>query len=167
MESLLQPAHLFFILLSSYYCSAPASSRKSVRAWGAAFRICAGTGPSSRRSFMAQGVDPKIGRDVGDMLPDRKLESHQDIVLLPTRSPDWQYNLLPSLTQPSCRGPDRHGLAPGYLYSLTSLDLFARFWVPEFVEADAQERPTVGNALNMAICFAKCKVSVDTLHVAK
>jgi len=71
MHGVFQPAHLFFILLIVLILFAPGKLPKL----GAGLRhgIADLRGQRSHLRgalFMAQGVDPNIGRDVGDMLPD-------------------------------------------------------------------------------------------------
>jgi len=71
MESLLQPIHLILILAIVIMMFGPGKLPDH----GKGFR----RGTSGSRShllgtvFMAQGVDPEIGRDVGDMLPSEGL----------------------------------------------------------------------------------------------
>ena len=74
MESLLQPIHLIFIFAIIIMMFGPGRLPNH----GKGFRrgISGLRGGRNRllgAVFMAQGVDPEIGRDVGDMLPNRDL----------------------------------------------------------------------------------------------
>ncbi len=67
MDGLLQPAHLFFILLIVLILFGPGK----LPDLGRGISNLRGEWSHLRGAlFMAQGVDPKIGRDVGDMLPE-------------------------------------------------------------------------------------------------
>jgi hypothetical protein len=74
MDSLLQPIHLVFILVIVIILFGP--GKLPIHGKGLRRGI---SGLRCQRShlrgavFMAQGVDPEIGRDVGDMLPDKGL----------------------------------------------------------------------------------------------
>ena len=69
MHGLLQPAHLFFLVLIVLILLGPGKLPKLD--WGRAVANFRGEWSGLRgAAFMAKGVDPKIGRDVGDMLPD-------------------------------------------------------------------------------------------------
>jgi hypothetical protein len=78
MDSLLQPVHLFFILLIVLILFGPGKLPKFGESLGRRVSDLRGV-PSSFRNavFMAKGVDPEIGRDVGDMLPDENLRRTQ------------------------------------------------------------------------------------------
>ena len=70
MGGLLQPVHLFFILFIVLILFGPwklPDLRKGLGREISEF--------SRRALFMAKGVDPGVGRDVGDMLPDE--EAHR------------------------------------------------------------------------------------------
>jgi hypothetical protein len=70
-HGLLQPAHLFFILLIVIILFVPGKLPKLGEGLRRGISDLRGEWSSLRGAlFMAQGVDPKIGRDVGDMLPD-------------------------------------------------------------------------------------------------
>ena len=71
MDSLLQPAHLIFILLIVLLLFGPGKLPKLGEGLGRGISNLRGQWGHLRGAvFMAQGVDPEIGRDVGDMLPD-------------------------------------------------------------------------------------------------
>jgi len=70
MAELLQPVHLIFILIIVVILFGP--GRVSELGRGLA-RLHFDRG----RLFMAKGVDPSIGRDVGDMLPDTEARRHR------------------------------------------------------------------------------------------
>jgi TatA/E family protein of Tat protein translocase len=71
MDSLLQPAHLIFILLIVILLFGPGKLPKLGEGLGRGISNLRGQWGHLRGAvFMAQGVDPEIGRDVGDMLPD-------------------------------------------------------------------------------------------------
>ena len=70
MNSLLQPAHLFFILFIVIILFGPRKLPRLGEGLGRSISDWRGQRSHLRGAlFMAQGVDPKIGRDVGDMLP--------------------------------------------------------------------------------------------------
>jgi len=72
MPGVFQPAHLFFILLIVLILFGPGKLRKFGEGLGRSISHLRGERGHLRGAlFMAQGVDPKIGRDVGDMLPDK------------------------------------------------------------------------------------------------
>jgi len=71
MESLLQPVHLFFILLIVLLIFGPGKLPDTGKRLGRALLDWRGQWSNLRGAlFMAKGVDPAVGRDVGDMLPD-------------------------------------------------------------------------------------------------
>jgi TatA/E family protein of Tat protein translocase len=71
MDSLLQPAHVVFILLIVLILFGPGKLPKLGEGVGRGISDLRGRLSHFRGAvFMAQGVDPEIGRDVGDMLPD-------------------------------------------------------------------------------------------------
>ena len=71
MDSLLQPVHLIFILLIVLILFGPGKLPKFGKGLGRGISDLRGVRSHLRGAvFMAQGVDPEIGRDVGDMLPD-------------------------------------------------------------------------------------------------
>jgi len=68
MEGLFQPIHLVFVLLIVLILFGPGKLPNIVGRLHSSLR---GEWSSLRGAlFMAKGVDPAIGRDVGDMLPD-------------------------------------------------------------------------------------------------
>ena len=73
MHGLLQPTHVFFILLIVLILFGPGKLPKLGEGLGRSINDLRGV-PSAFRNavFMAKGVDPKVGRDVGDMLPDEQ-----------------------------------------------------------------------------------------------
>ncbi len=71
MHGVFQPVHLFFILLIVLILFGPGKLPKLGRGLGRGISGWRGGRSHFRGAlFMAQGVDPKIGRDVGDMLPE-------------------------------------------------------------------------------------------------
>ena len=71
MHGLLQPVHLFFILLIVLILFGPGKLPELGKGLGRGVSDLRGQWSGLRGAlFMAKGVDPKIGRDVGDMLPD-------------------------------------------------------------------------------------------------
>ncbi len=71
MDSLLQPVHLIFILLIVIILFGPGKLPKLGKGLGRGISDLRGQWGHLRGAvFMAQGVDPEIGRDVGDMLPE-------------------------------------------------------------------------------------------------
>ena len=64
MESLFQPAHLIVILIIVLVLFGPAKLPNLGQGFGRATSDLRGA------LFVAKGVDPTVGRDVGDMLPD-------------------------------------------------------------------------------------------------
>jgi TatA/E family protein of Tat protein translocase len=83
MHGLLQPVHLFFILLIVLILFGPGKLPELGKSLGRSVSDLRGV-PSSFRNavFMAKGVDPEIGRDVGDMLPDENLRRDQTWYLI-------------------------------------------------------------------------------------
>jgi hypothetical protein len=82
MHGLLQPAHLFFILLIVLILFGPGKLSKFGGGLGrGASNLRGEWGHLRGAAFMAKGVDPKVGRDVGDMLPDEHL-SRSEIAYL-------------------------------------------------------------------------------------
>ena len=76
MAGLLQPVHLVFILLIVLILFGPGKLPELGRRWGRMHSDLRGEWSSFRGAlFMAKGVDPGVGRDVGDMLPDE--EAHR------------------------------------------------------------------------------------------
>jgi TatA/E family protein of Tat protein translocase len=70
MESVLQPAHLIFILLIVILLFGPGKLPKLGEDLGRGISDLRGHWGHLRGAvFMAQGVDPEVGRDVRDMLP--------------------------------------------------------------------------------------------------
>ncbi len=89
MEGLLQPTHLFFILLIVLIIFGPGKLPDLGKGFGKgltrAWLNYRGQWSDLRGAlFMAKGVDPAIGRDVGDMLPDEDVN----------RSRPWFLGLL-------------------------------------------------------------------------
>jgi len=78
MEGVLQPAHVFFILFIVLILFGPGDTRVLAQRLRRFHSDLRGV-PSSFRNavFMAKGVDPSIGRDVGDMLPDEHLTRNE------------------------------------------------------------------------------------------
>lgn len=70
MAELLQPVHLMFILLIVLILFGPGKPSELGRG-------LAHTHFDQGRLFMAKGVDPSVGRDVGDMLPDKEARRHR------------------------------------------------------------------------------------------
>jgi TatA/E family protein of Tat protein translocase len=71
LHGLLQPAHLFFILLIVLILFGPGKLPELGKNFGRSVSELRGEWSSLRSAaFMAKGVDPAIGRDVGDKLPD-------------------------------------------------------------------------------------------------
>jgi hypothetical protein len=71
LESLLQPTHLFFMLLIVLIIFGPGKLPDLGKRFGRAWLDYRGQWSDLRGAlFMAKGVDPAVGRDVGDMLPD-------------------------------------------------------------------------------------------------
>lgn len=78
MEGLLQPLHLFFILAIAIILFGPGDTRQFAQRLRRSFSDLQGVPSSFRRTlFMAKGVDPSVGRDVGDMLPDESLRRNE------------------------------------------------------------------------------------------
>ena len=73
MEGLLQPGHLFFILLIVLILFGPGKLPEFGQRLERMHSDLRGEWSSFRNAlFMAKGVDPAVGRDVGDMLPDKE-----------------------------------------------------------------------------------------------
>ena len=73
MGGLLQPVHLFFILVIVLILFGPGKLPELGRRLGRMHSDLRGEWSSFRGVlFMAKGVDPGVGRDVGDMLPDEE-----------------------------------------------------------------------------------------------
>jgi TatA/E family protein of Tat protein translocase len=73
MGGLLQPVHLVFILLIVLILFGPGKLPEHGRGMGGMHSDLRGEWSSFRNAlFMAKGVDPGVGRDVGDMLPDEE-----------------------------------------------------------------------------------------------
>jgi TatA/E family protein of Tat protein translocase len=71
MESLLQPIHVILILAIVIILFGPGKLPDLGKGLGRGISHLHGHRSQLRGAlFMAQGVDPQIGRDVGDMLPD-------------------------------------------------------------------------------------------------
>jgi hypothetical protein len=71
MASLVQPDHLFFILLILLILFSPGKLPELGHSFGRMHSDLRGEWSSFRGAlFMAKGVDPSVGRDVRDMLPD-------------------------------------------------------------------------------------------------
>jgi TatA/E family protein of Tat protein translocase len=71
MESLFQPTHLIFILIIVLILFGPGKLPDTGKRLGRAWLGWRGQWSNLRGAlFMAKGVDPSVGRDVGDMLPD-------------------------------------------------------------------------------------------------
>jgi TatA/E family protein of Tat protein translocase len=71
MDSFFQPAHLFFILLIIVILFGPGKLPNFGQGLGRAASDLRGVWHGFRGAlFMAKGVDPAVGRDVGDMLPE-------------------------------------------------------------------------------------------------
>lgn len=71
MAGLLQPVHLIFIALIVIILFGPGKLPDFGRGLGRMHSDLRGEWSSFRGAlFMAKGVDPGVGRDVGDMLPD-------------------------------------------------------------------------------------------------
>jgi TatA/E family protein of Tat protein translocase len=71
VEGLLTPTHLFFILLIVLILFGPGKLPEIGRGLGRGLSDFRGVWCELRGAlFMAKGVDPAVGRDVGDMLPD-------------------------------------------------------------------------------------------------
>ena len=87
MDFLLQPSHLIIILVIVIVLFGPGKLPSLGVSFGRRFRS---------GLFMAQGVDPEVGRDVGDMLPDEHLSRSTHL---------HQHDLLPSFTPPYPRCP--------------------------------------------------------------
>jgi hypothetical protein len=68
MAGLLTPTHLFFILLIVLILFGPGKLQDIGRGLGRMHSDLRGGFRAAL--FMAKGVDPEVGRDVGDMLPD-------------------------------------------------------------------------------------------------
>ena len=78
MAGLFQPTHLIFILIIFLILFGPGKLPDIGRSLGRAHLDWRGRWSNLRGAlFMAKGVDPAIGRDVGDMLPDD--DSHRTI----------------------------------------------------------------------------------------
>jgi mttA/Hcf106 family protein len=73
VESLLTPSHLFFILLIVLILFGPGELPDIGQWFGRSASRFRGVFSELRGAlFMAKGVDPAVGRDVGDMLPDEE-----------------------------------------------------------------------------------------------
>jgi hypothetical protein len=73
MGGLLQPTHVVFILLIVLILFGPGKLPDAGRRLGRMHSDLRGEWSSFRGAlFMAKGVDPGVGRDVGDMLPDEE-----------------------------------------------------------------------------------------------
>jgi len=71
VHDLFQPSHLIFILLIVLILFGPGKLSELGRGLGRLHSSLRGEWSSLRGAlFMAKGVDPEVGRDVGDMLPD-------------------------------------------------------------------------------------------------
>jgi TatA/E family protein of Tat protein translocase len=78
MDGVLQPVHLVFILLIILILFGPGKLPELGKGLGRSISDLRGVPSSFRRDlFMAKGVDPSVGRDVGDMLPDEHLSRHE------------------------------------------------------------------------------------------
>src|ERR1039458_2868374 len=74
MGALLQPVHLIFILVIVVILFGPGKLPNLGRGLGRMHSDLRGEWSSFRGAlFMAKGVDPGVGRDVGDMLPDEEV----------------------------------------------------------------------------------------------
>lgn len=78
MGGLLQPVHLFFILMIVLILLGPGKLPELGQRMGRSIADLRGQLSGFRRVlFMAKGVNPEIGRDVGDMLPDEDAHHHE------------------------------------------------------------------------------------------
>ncbi len=79
---MLQPSHLIFILMILLILFGPGRLPDLGRGFRRATSHLRGV-PSEFRNavFMAKGVDPSVGRDVGDMLPDDPAKHYETVYL--------------------------------------------------------------------------------------
>jgi len=78
VHDLFQPSHLIFILLIVLILFGPGKLPELGRGLGRLHSSLRGEWSSLRGAlFMAKGVDPEVGRDVGDMLPDEDAQRNK------------------------------------------------------------------------------------------
>ena len=113
MDFLLQPSHLIIILVIVIVLFGPGKLPSLGVSFGRRFRS---------GLFMAQGVDPEVGRDVGDMLPDEHLSrsTHLHLCFVALVIGNTIYFLLSPLLTPAAR------FSPG---SRTVLPAFVDLWI--------------------------------------
>jgi hypothetical protein len=82
MESLVQPVHLVFILIIVLILFGPGRLPKIGESLRRGISDLRGERSHLRGALlMAQGVEPEIGRDIGDMLPDQHLNRNEILYL--------------------------------------------------------------------------------------
>lgn len=128
MWSLLQPTHLLFVLLIVLIIFGPGKLPALGRGLGKGirdFRDILRDRPGDRTRhkgalFMASGVDPEVGRDVGDQLPDEEAE----------RGKFWVRSLLAVLI-----GNTAYFLSSPLLPSGARMSLESQPWLAALVDA--------------------------------
>jgi TatA/E family protein of Tat protein translocase len=82
MDTLLQPPHVVFILLIALILFGPGKLPRLGESLGRSVADLRGQWSNFRgAAFMAKGVDPRVGRDVGDMLPDEHRNRNEVLYL--------------------------------------------------------------------------------------
>jgi hypothetical protein len=82
MSGMLQPAHLIFLFIILIILFGPGKLPTLGNRLSRGVSDLRGLPSSfSNALFMAKGVDPRVGRDVGDMLPDENLKRDETLYL--------------------------------------------------------------------------------------
>ncbi len=109
-DGLLEPMHVLFIILIVIVLFGPGKLPDLGKGLGPGLRDQLGEGNEYHGVlFMAKGVDPAVGRDVGDMLPDEEVKkSHEWLIFfLAFLLGNLTYVLLAPVLPASARmGPD-------------------------------------------------------------
>jgi hypothetical protein len=82
MSGMLQPSHLIFLFLILTILFGPGKLPTPGKGLARGISNLRGLPSSfSNALFMAKGVDPRVGRDVGDMIPDENLKRDETLYL--------------------------------------------------------------------------------------